>query len=79
MIRGHIVLFHLFFCAYYTNGAISNDTKVNDLVTLAATFMFKKGFSDFVAARLIDFHTKISCLFYCAYKCCNSNKSMQMS
>ena len=38
--------------AYSTNDALSNDTKVNDLVTLTLTLTFalKRAFLDFVAA-----------------------------
>ena len=44
--------------AYSTNDALSNDTKVNDLVTLTLTFLLKKTFSesDSVAAGGIVFH-----------------------
>ena len=45
--------------AYSTStcSALSNDTKVNDLVTLTMTFMLKIAFSDFVASGV--FHKYI--------------------
>ena len=42
-----------------TNENLSNDTKVNDLVTLNVTFMLKIAFSDFVVAGGIVFHKQI--------------------
>ena len=42
--------------AYSTNDAFSNDTKVNDLVTLTLTFKLKIAFSDSVAAGGKVFH-----------------------
>ena len=43
--------------AYSNNDSLSNDTKVNDLVTLTLTFVLKIAFSDYVAAGGIVFHT----------------------
>ena len=42
--------------AYFTNDTLSNDIKVNDLVTLTLTLKLKKSFLDFVAAGGIVFH-----------------------
>ena len=44
---------------YSTNDALSNDTKVNDLVTLTLTLKLKIAFSDFVATRGIVFYKLI--------------------
>ena len=51
-----------FVCIYSTYDAISNYTKVNDLVTL--TFVLKISFSDYVANRGIVFHKHMYFLPY---------------
>ena len=41
---------------YSTNDVLSNDSKVNDNVTLTGTFSLKWVFLDFVSARDLVFH-----------------------
>ena len=41
---------------YSTNDALSNDTKVIDLVTLTLTYVLRIAFLDFVATGGIVFH-----------------------
>ena len=48
--------------AYSTNDAISNDTKVNDLVTLSLTFMLKKSSLGLCCHRGIVFVSPANCL-----------------
>ena len=59
--------------AYSTNDDLSNNTKVNDLVTLTQTFVLKIAFSDFVATWSIVLHKHVFLksylyiLFICIY------------
>ena len=53
--RSRLHLLHTF----STNDALSNDTKVNDLVTLTLTFLLRIAFSEFVTAGGIVFHKHI--------------------
>ena len=50
--------------AYFTNDTLSNDTKVNDLVTLTLTFALKIAFLDFVAAGGIVRVSQHTLIFY---------------
>ena len=65
--------------AYSTYGALSNDTKVNDLVT-TLTLVAKIAFSDFVAALGIVFHKHVYFFMYVFRrrkgKCTNACKCM---
>ena len=49
----------IFFACITTNNALSNDTKVIDLVTLTVNFVLNIALSDFVATRGIVIHEHI--------------------
>ena len=53
--------------AYSTNDALSNDTKVNDIVTVTLTLMLKIAFSDFGSGDIV-FHKhryfQICCVWF---------------
>ena len=50
--------------AYWTNDALSKDTKVNDLLTLTLTFVLKIAFSEIFADGAIVFHEH---MYFCCY------------
>ena len=54
---------------YSNNDALSNVTKVNDLVSLTLTFVLKIAFSDSVAAGGIVFHKHILILLFPTLLC----------